>query len=136
MMGSAGNLLHKALSDPAKYAFAFQIKVAMDLIERDSAVYDEVVRERDAISSGEIFTEVATENGHIIGEGMEIVRQLCGLQQRGKTSLYIYLRVDPSVALERIRERDRLGEYDRYSANDCAYLQQLFRAHERVFARG
>lgn len=122
------DLLYKALINPQKFSFVFQIKATLDLIERDGSNGCGVIRERDAISSANIFTQVAIKNEYIIPEGLEIVQQLCNLQHKNQTSLYVYLRVQPSLALERIIGRDRPGEKKRYSVE---YLEQLLNAHEQ-----
>jgi deoxyadenosine/deoxycytidine kinase len=136
-----GDLLGKFCRDPSKYIYPFQIKVLNDMLERDADIRRgrsqyTVLCERDAYSCLEVFVTLGIVNGYMVQESKDVLLNMCHVQ-RGVDLLpdvYVYVKISPNVALERIRRRNRPGEYERYGQNDAKYLRQLHDRHEVLFA--
>ena len=136
-----GNLLGKFCRDPAKYMYPFQMKVLIDMTERDAGILRApndytFLCERDAYTCLEVFVKLGIENGYMVEESKDVLFDMCRLQSDFDIhpDLYVYVKITPEEALDRIRRRNRHGEYERYGKNNAKYLKQLYDRHQELFA--
>ena len=110
-------------------AFEFQLYVITKLCERNNQFKNDVLMERNLEDAVEIFTNVLTENKKITPAQQLIIYILFQntIDKRLKSNFFIYLRTDPQVCFERIKQRGRPSEKD----ITLEYLTQLHEHYER-----
>ena len=91
-------------------AFEFQLYVITKLCERNRTYNKkDVLMERNLEDAVEIFTNVLTENKKITTQQQLIIYTLfqSTIDKRLKSNFFIYLRTDPQVCFEIIKQRGR-----------------------------
>ena len=111
-------------------AFEFQLYVITKLLERNRSYFkSDVLMERNLEDAVEVFTAVLTENKKITPQQQLIIYSLFQntIDKRLKSNYFIYLRTDPQVCFERIKQRGRECEKN----ITLEYLTQLHEHYER-----
>ena len=129
------NVLSLYYQDPAKYSFVFQslIQATVFNSRRKSVPTKGVyLLERSLGSSFNVFSRLSLDKNvltdlefgvlHEQNRVLSEAESLCGIS----ADLYVYLRIDPRLALERIRARGRHEE----ETISLSYLQQLYDYYE------
>jgi deoxyadenosine/deoxycytidine kinase len=128
------NYLEKFYADPKRYAFPFQ-KVVLDSyvdVLSSSTAPGVHIYERGPRSSIRVFAKAALADGNMTTEEFDqLVLHHDSLFQHLNSDLTcpnmaIYLRVEPAVAMERLRGRGRVEE-EGFSMD---YMKQLHKFHE------
>ena len=110
-------------------AFEFQLYVITKLAERNrNYLNTDVLMERNLEDAVEVFTDVLTDNKKITPQQQLIIYSLFQntIDKRLKSDYFIYLRTDPQVCFERIKQRNRECEKD----ITIEYLTQLHEHYE------
>jgi deoxyadenosine/deoxycytidine kinase len=117
------SLLPLFYAEKKKYAFAFQLQVLTSYIGASANFV-----ERSALSALLVFADMLKEEGFINSEDFIILDRVCS--RILKPVSHIYLRLDASLCLERLRKRGRPGEEN----ISLEYLQKLEAKHDKVFS--
>lgn len=114
-------LLQKFYNDPKRYAYHFQTKAFVDKVKKFRRAFnkyygkvDFIITERSLLSDY-IFAELLHNDGMI--DDMEFKHYndwyrmwYSIVPEEFQYGLTVYLRVEPSIALQRVEERSRSGE--------------------------
>lgn len=124
-------------ADPARFAYPFQNHVLKSLADRSSS-HDFVVMERSQHSCIHVFSSLMHERKLIsslelatLTNWYSYLGQLNSDTLLSRPNAVLYLDLDPSLALTRIRQRGRAEE----AGVDLKYLQDLQRLHEHWFEK-
>jgi len=125
------NLLEKFYSNPTRWGFTFQMAAFISRIQKiiDSGKDGIVLMERSVFSDRNCFAKNGVDTGfineiewNIYNQWFDWLTSMAGVDNCS----FIYLRVDPDTAYNRIQERSR-GEESSISRE---YIQQLHDKHE------
>lgn len=135
------NVLDLYYKDPKKYAFVFQSLIQSSVFNsrRQSVPTKGIyLLERSLGSSFNVFSRLALNENiltdlefGVLHEQHRVLSEaevLCGIA----ADLYVYLRIDPKIALERVRMRGRKEETN----VTLSYLQQLHNYYEDWLIKG
>lgn len=122
------NMLELAYKQPKQYSFHFQILVA--LTQRyDQSKKPLLICERSLISQW-LFCANHFKSKNITSMELNLLRRLIARLLATQTpNLIIYLRTPPSLAFERIRQRNRAEEKN----ISFEYIKALHELHEKIF---
>jgi deoxyadenosine/deoxycytidine kinase len=127
------NLLKLMYDDPKQYSFQFQ-NVAFSTKCKQLAGQEGVkIVERSLLAQSKVFIPILLREGNITELESEILVSLIDIALE-KTpgmspDMILYLRTNPKIALQRIKNRGRPEE----SAIDLKYLHQLYAHYELWF---
>ena len=129
------NMLDLFYSNPTQYAFAVQVYLQSSLFKQFTNLMTQhrteniILMERSMMSSKEFFIPLMKSKSYITDIEASVTSYLCeAFSQATPVQLTIYLRSQPTVCMERIRQRGRPEEVDRI---DIDYLQELHNKHEQ-----
>lgn len=132
---SNASLLHQFYTQPQRWAYTFETFTMIKRIHeyRQNSSSGLTVVERSIYSGHYVFARNSYENGfmtdlewELYKEWFEFLTATCRAPQG-----FIYLKVDPEVAFERIQKRKRASE----DSIPLDYLQQLEHQHERFLSK-
>jgi len=122
-------LLNLLYTDPAGYAFSFQVLALLTRLKQYSEFIEnktnKIMLWERGIESDKIFQNVLKEHKFISSLEIDILNA----SYKPKALLNIYIRVSPEVCLHRILSRGRNEEKD----ISYKYLKELHDEHERQF---
>ena len=112
------NILQRFYKDPTKYAFSFQImtyitrlKLLEDAIKAGNEI---IIMERCLEIDENVFINMLNDDAKIDAFELQIYKLFINILREltppRKLNAVIYLDVKPAICLERIKERNRLGE--------------------------
>ena len=128
------NALELLYKDPARYGYVFQNMVMASLITRKPLDERRVtIYERSVDSSLECFATQLKQNGDLMEIEYGLLKEFARLLRPQMTPVdaIIYLKVDPEVALERIKDRNRPEEREM----KLEFLKELNDLHEKWMDR-
>jgi deoxyadenosine/deoxycytidine kinase len=125
------NLLQLLYEDPARYAYLFQSVVMLTAVQNHLTTSSQPVKiiERSLFSAQYCFAENFYQNGQLHDAEYETLNQWLTLFTTScelPVDLIIYLRCEPEIALERIKNRARKEE----ETLSLSYLRELHMNHE------
>lgn len=126
-------LLGKLYEDPQRYAVPFQYQVMLSQHDQYSMFKHNkgiVVVERCPWTSKNVFVELMDKCGYFKPVTLEAYNELYNILSYN-VDHYIYLKIDPKQAMERIRVRDRFAERD----IDYGYLEALNEQYNLALTR-
>ena len=125
------------LKDKKKYAFAFQ----MFMLSNRQKVYIAAINfahQHNGISivdrsllGDAAFCDLHHDYGNISNEEWEVYQSIVNNTQLPSPSIVLYLEVEPEIAIERIKERNRGSETSVYTLD---YLKDLDISYKTIFA--
>lgn len=117
-----GDWLDLFYEDPKRHALGLHVKILLEF------VMDEVpgllITERSPQDTLHVFARCALHDGHLLEKELELIRQQANLGW--SPDVYIYLRAEPEVCIERVRQRTRACE----QTIDEKYLRRLHDLYE------
>jgi len=113
---------------PAAHGFEFQVLALTTLHERDRE--SPGVVERSMLTSNKVFTTMMGRAGTLSSTECQVYDKLYSAMTLQHKQAIIYLRTDPLICLERVRERDRDGE----ETISLDYLTKCHDQHEELIA--
>jgi deoxyadenosine/deoxycytidine kinase len=125
-------LLERSYNDPSRWCFAINTKVLLSLKDwfpersPDRRLY---VTERSPVSSRFVFADVHSKTGTMDAIECGLLADLYDRLEMWTPDVTVYIRTDPSVCFDRLRQRDRACE----KTLSLDYLHQLHDQHESVF---
>jgi len=127
------NLLHMMYEDPNRWSLTFQTYVQLTMLETHTKTSDQAVKmmERSLYSAKYCFVDNLRKTGKMADSEYEVLSSwfdfLLGCKEIDlSVDLIVYLKTDPEVALQRVRERSR-GEEHLISEK---YIRDLHHLHE------
>ena len=124
-------ILDKYYQNPKEMAFIFQMKVAISHLKNIKNLIEKhgqnitIISERSTYSCFNIFTKMLEKVEFMNEDEVRIHRELC-LDCGIKPDIYLYLKTDVDVALERIKKRNRETNISR------DYLEDLNNQYENL----
>ena len=119
-----GNWLNLFYKDMNKYAFGFQMKVMYEYLFVKTANKN-VITERSPMDSVYIFARLLLLKGVLNNDEMELLKDF-NKEIGWKPDVYVYIRSDPNICFNRIKERNRECESD----VSLEYLTELNNVYE------
>ncbi len=121
--------------DPQRFECPFQLTVFNHMLARDLLTDRRgwVFCERDSYSSSVIFTRAFEQQGAVSWAFVDILDRLLELCKCERGDFYVYLKLPPMKALERIEKRNRPGEWQFYRKNGGHFLRVLSKLHNQFF---
>lgn len=122
-------ILDKYYENPKKMAFIFQMKVAISHLKNIKSLIEKhgkditIISERSTYSCFHIFTRMLEKVGFMTEDEIKIHKELC-LDCCVKPDIYLYLKTDVDIAIERIKRRNRESNISR------DYLEDLNNQYE------
>ena len=122
-------ILDKYYENPEKMAFIFQMRVAISHLKNIKSLIEKygtditIISERSTYSCFNIFTKMLEK--FMTEDEVKIHKELC-LDCNIKPDIYIYLKTDVDVALERIKKRNRESGITR------EYLEDLNNQYDKL----
>ncbi len=115
-------------SEPKKYAYDLQMYFLKQRIDAMKEMSPSCIMDR-TVFENRVFASVMKTRGLIQPQEMKKYKRFFNKKTKAiaNADLIVYLRVDPEIALERIRTRGR--EYEQ--GIDLEYLQQLHQEYEK-----
>lgn len=128
------SLLTNFYQDPKRWAYTFETltmicRVQEHLIEQQSAHITDVVIERSIYSGHYCFAKNSFMSGFLSPLEWQLYKEWFNLLTENKCMTprgFIYLMVDPEVAYERIKKRNRYAE----KTMSLGYLKQIHARHQ------
>lgn len=128
------SLLTNFYEDPARWAYTFETLTLMcrtqDHVMEQSRTNSIQVVERSIYSGFYCFAENSYESGFMSDIEWKLYREWFAFLIQNKCAAptgFIYLKVDPEIAYERIKKRNRYAE----KTISRAYLKQIHARHEQ-----
>lgn len=127
-IGSWKEWLRCFYTNPAKYALGFQMKILLSFRSMIESIQSPtLITERSPFESVNIFSRMMLENGTLSQMDFDLIQET--FEQIGwQTDLYIYIRTDPNICIERIKQRGRDCEND----IDEQYVYDLHNQYEKI----
>lgn len=119
--------LNKFYRDPQTYAFLLQEEILLD-IKNKRTLAQNIITERCAQTSVEVFTKISMECGYINQKQLEKLRLI--EQTIPRPTAFIYLKLDVNQLLPRIQKRGRESE----KSISVEYLKQVEEKQELFLA--
>lgn len=128
------NLLDRMYKDAKRNAFLFQSYAQLTMLQNygnvgPSSLQRPIKVMERSLYSTRLFIEHLSDSGILAKEETEVLCQWhrwIMLQGNVRTDLIIYLRTDPQIAMERIKQRNRSEE----SGISLKYIQDIHHLHE------
>ena len=119
------NMFYK---DQQKYALGLQIQILKEYSKLINSAKDKdvVIFERSSLDNIFIFAKNLLESGTLHDFEYDLVKDLHDVLNIPKPDIYIYLKTDPGVCIERIKERSRGCE----SGIPDEYIHKLHEKYE------
>lgn len=124
------NLLDAAYKNPKKWAMAFQTHVITTMAKNHLEKATVKIMERSMESITNVFIQAHQKQGKVPTIQCEILLELIELinsQLPTFVNAYVYLRTEPAVAYQRLKQRQRAEERD----ISLDYLQLIHELHEK-----
>lgn len=122
-------LLSKFYENPKEYSLALQLQILFSYYNRLNGInLKNIITERSFYSSNFVFTHTSHKYKLITSEEYNLYLKLYN-NLKIEPNFFIYLKIDPELALKRIQKRSREGE-QRISIE---YLQDLNFRHDELF---
>ena len=123
------NWLDLFYKDPRRWGFTFNVNVLLTF-NRWRNVDCLALYERSPMSCREVFTNLQYTNGDVNKMEIELFDTLYS-QLKWKPNVVIYLRVDPSICMDRMNQRGRSCE----SSVPLDYLQAVHDNYEQMIEK-
>lgn len=120
--------ISKFYEDKKRWAFTFQIEVLNSFTSCPNK--KTTICERSPWESYHIFAKTLLTSGDMTVDEFELYKNLYD-KFAWKPDLFIYLRTDPSICMERIKLRNRLCE----ASIDLEYLKTLHTLYDSIYLR-
>lgn len=117
--------LEKFYLDKKRWGFTFQIEVLNSFSVCESS--NNIICERSPWESYNIFAKLLSESGYLTGDEFSLYESMYR-RTSWKPDLFIYLKTDAEVCLERVRKRNRNCE----NVIDASYLEKLNILYENL----
>lgn len=109
------NIFKNFLLDPVKWGFGFQMMVMMTLLERETKLKNEMNKiiffERSINSSQNVFVNLLKNGGLLNQDEINMLKAFYDTITENNLvdhpDLIVYLKTTPSIALERVKKRNR-----------------------------
>tara|TARA_B100001758_G_scaffold190722_1_gene167702 strand:- start:9257 stop:9934 length:678 start_codon:yes stop_codon:yes gene_type:complete len=131
-------LLNNFYENPKRWAFTFQIKILLyhvKLLDNFNSNKKKIILlERFFLSSVKIFSQILLNNNNLNDSEFEIINDLyehilLKISNYNINIIYIYLKTDPNICLQRIIKRNRICEKN----INIDYLNQLNNLYDKNF---
>lgn len=121
--------LNKFYEDPKRWAFTFQIEILYSFLKckRHS---DFIISERSPYESYQIFSKQLLKQKILSNDEFNVYKNVYD-ELGWSPDIFIYLKTDPHVCLQRIKQRNRECECN----IDISYLQQLHESYETMYKK-